>query len=587
MKTALSIKTQFAKLVAFCPRKLSPTFPTANLAVYLSYFNLKEAPFSITPDPAYLYLSPRHQEALGHLLFGTHQHGGFVQLTGEVGTGKTTMIRTVLEQKQPDVDVAVILNPKQSELEFVQSVCDELQVAYAETDTLKKTVDKLNLHLLESHAKGRMTVLIIDEAQNLSRDLLEQVRLLTNLETHKQKLLRVTLVGQPELTTLLARDDLRQLAQRITARYHLTPLNLAETEQYVQHRLRIAHGDSALFPAAVIKVIHGYANGIPRLVNVMCDRCLMGAYAQGTRTITPAMARAAGKELAPQTYRSKSSKLEQRNKLRRWLNPWSVSLLFGCLIISVALVFAAGWSPLKPAAGDNAEPSQRQAAVQLNGSQNKAALAANAQDIPLAQKLESFFETPAPLSQTFSYLAKLWDPTFVVSGEENPCSKAEQYGLRCYRDTGSLEEVGNLNRPTLLSLTTPDKATVYVLLEQLNTEYAVIRNKQSVLNIKIEDLDSIWTGDYLLLWKPEISDFDIRPGSGGRSIIWLRQKLEAAGESTGGMVPNYGPSLTRAVMSYQRNNGLTDDGIVGERTQILLGHINAPAAWPTLSIEDI
>lgn len=204
-------------------------------------------PFSITPDPAYLYLSPRHQEALGHLLYGTGQYGGFVQLTGEVGTGKTTVIRALLAQPIDDVDVAMVHHPRLSEREFLASVCDELGIPASTDDSLRALITTLNQHLLKTHAAGRRTVLIIDEAQNLDPALLEQVRLLTNLETHKEKLLRIMLVGQPELNDLLARDDLRQLAQRITARFHLTPLAANETAEYVRHRLRVAGARGPIF----------------------------------------------------------------------------------------------------------------------------------------------------------------------------------------------------------------------------------------------------------------------------------------------------------------------------------------------------
>ena len=245
-------------------------------------------PFTITPDPAYLYLSPRHQEALGHLLYGTGQYGGFVQLTGEVGTGKTTVVRTLLEQKLVDVDVAMIHNPSQNELQFVQSICDELGVVYETANlTLKTLVDALNAHLLKTHAAGRRTVLIIDEAQNLPRDVLEQVRLLTNLETHKEKLLRIMLIGQPELAELLARPDLRQLASRITARYHLMPLSETETGEYIRHRLRVAGSNEDVFAPDAIREIHRAARGVPRLINILCDRSLLGAYAQGSRRVTP------------------------------------------------------------------------------------------------------------------------------------------------------------------------------------------------------------------------------------------------------------------------------------------------------------
>ncbi len=220
--------------------------------MYTEFFQLREMPFSITPDPAYLYMSPRHQEALGHLLYGTGQYGGFVQITGEVGTGKTTIVRSLLDQKLPDVDVAMIHNPRQSEQEFVHSICDELGVEVPrDTTSIKVLVDALNAHLLKVHAAGRRTVLIIDEAQNLQPGVLEQVRLLTNLETAKAKLLRIMLVGQPELSTLLGRPELRQLASRITARYHQQPLSERETAEYIGHRLRIAGARSPIFePAA-------------------------------------------------------------------------------------------------------------------------------------------------------------------------------------------------------------------------------------------------------------------------------------------------------------------------------------------------
>ncbi|MFT4047372.1 MAG: AAA family ATPase, partial [Solimonas sp.] len=265
--------------------------------MYLEFFQLREMPFSITPDPAYLYMSPRHQEALGHLLYGTGQYGGFVQLTGEVGTGKTTIVRTLLEQKLDQVDVAFVHNPRLDEQEFVQAICDELRVAYPrERLTLKALIDALNEHLLRAHAEGRRTVLIIDEAQNLQPAVLEQVRLLTNLETAKEKLLRIMLIGQPELSVLLARPDLRQLASRITARFHLTPLGARETAEYIEHRLKVAAARPEIFTPAAMADIHRYTKGVPRLINIVCDRALLGAYAQNARVVTPEIVRKAARE---------------------------------------------------------------------------------------------------------------------------------------------------------------------------------------------------------------------------------------------------------------------------------------------------
>src|SRR5919201_4070009 len=236
--------------------------------MYLGHFGLKEPPFSITPDPRYLYMTERHREALAHLLYGIGQGGGFVQLTGEVGTGKTTLCRCLLEQVPPEVDVALLFNPKLTSFELLAAVCDELRIPYPEgTTSLKVLVDALYRHLLDAHARGRRTVLIVDEAQDLSAEVLEQIRLLTNLETTREKLLQIILIGQPELITLLEREDLRQLAQRITARYHLEPFAADETRAYIRHRLQIAGRTRGLFTEAAMRTVHAASRGIPRLIN--------------------------------------------------------------------------------------------------------------------------------------------------------------------------------------------------------------------------------------------------------------------------------------------------------------------------------
>lgn len=252
--------------------------------MYTHYFGLTERPFSLAPNPRYLFMSPRHQEALAHLLYGTGESGGFVALTGEVGTGKTTLCHCLLEQLPDDIDIALILNPRMNSVELLASLCDELRIAYPpNTQSLKVLVDGLNKHLLSAHAKGHRTVVVIDEAQNLSFDVLEQIRLLTNLETSRTKLLHIILVGQPELNRLLAQKNLRQLNQRITARYYLEPLSFNETRAYIHHRLAVSGGDSRLFTHAAVRRIYRYSGGIPRLINNICDRALLGAYSRGLR----------------------------------------------------------------------------------------------------------------------------------------------------------------------------------------------------------------------------------------------------------------------------------------------------------------
>jgi general secretion pathway protein A len=263
--------------------------------MYLEHFGLREPPFTIAPNPRYLYMSERHREALAHLLYGLGEGGGFVQLTGEVGTGKTTLCRCMLEQLPPSVDVALILNPRLTSLELLQAICDELGVAYpAETTSSKVLVDVLYRYLLEAHGRGRRTVIVVDEAQALSTEVLEQVRLLTNLETTREKLVQIILIGQPELGRLLGREDLRQLAQRITARYHLAPFSEPETVAYIRHRLQVAGRTRGLFTEPAMRRVHGHSGGVPRLVNVICDRALLGAFAhQKGHVDTRMVARAA------------------------------------------------------------------------------------------------------------------------------------------------------------------------------------------------------------------------------------------------------------------------------------------------------
>lgn len=246
--------------------------------MYQNFFGLHEKPFSIAPDPRYLYMTDQHREALAHLLFGIGDEGGFILLTGDIGTGKTTICRSLLNQLPDNADIAFIVNPRLSVNELLQSICDELGIDYTDSSSIKVLVDKLNQFLLEGYASGRNTILIIDEAQNLADEVLEQLRLLTNLETSEKKLLQLILLGQPELNDKLAQDNLRQLAQRVTARFHLQPLSAEETTAYIKHRLHIAGFRGELFSRAALKHIHSESRGVPRLVNVICDRSMLGAY---------------------------------------------------------------------------------------------------------------------------------------------------------------------------------------------------------------------------------------------------------------------------------------------------------------------
>ena len=300
--------------------------------MYNDYFGLKEEPFSIAPDPQFLYMSTRHREALAHLIYGMKVDSGFVLLTGEVGTGKTTVCRCLLGQIPENSEVAFILNPKLSAIELLATICDELEISYPDNNSSGKIfIDLINAYLLDAHSHGKKTVLIIDEAQNLSVDVLEQIRLLTNLETDKRKLLQVIMLGQPELNRMLERPELRQLAQRVTARYHLEPLSENDIEGYLRHRLAVAGVERPLFPVKTVDKLYSLTAGVPRVINLLCDRALLGAYVKGENIVSPALLI----EAANEVFGKKSPRGSEENNLWQWLLVifLGLTLLFGIIFL--------------------------------------------------------------------------------------------------------------------------------------------------------------------------------------------------------------------------------------------------------------
>ena len=281
--------------------------------MYDEFFGLKQTPFSIAPDPRFLYMSEHHREALAHLVYGVSTDGGFVLLSGEVGTGKTTIARALLDQTPENVNMAMVLNPKVIAGELLATICDELKIAYPKgNQSIKVFVDCINEFLIDTHTKGRKTVVLIEESQNLDPDVLEQLRLLTNLETNDRKLLQVVMIGQPELLDLLSRPDLRQLEQRVTARYHLMPLTKRETSDYIRHRLSVAGIKDSVFSPSALNKVFQLSGGIPRKVNLLCDRAMLGAYTKNTKKINSAIVTKAAEEVfggehKPATRRSPRS----------------------------------------------------------------------------------------------------------------------------------------------------------------------------------------------------------------------------------------------------------------------------------------
>ena len=545
--------------------------------MYTSFFGLTEKPFAITPDPRYLYLSERHAEALAHLLYGINESGGFIQLTGEVGTGKTTVVRTLLSRVPHHADVAVILNPRVTPVEFLLTICEELglPIADADRDSVKQMVDALNRRLLNAHAEGRRIIVLVDEAQNLSIDVLEQVRLLTNLETPTQKLLQIILIGQPELRELLDRTDLRQLAQRITGRYHLKPLSREETKGYVRHRLRVAGATEDFFTPGALLELHRLSLGIPRVINVACDRALLGAYTQETKKITASLVRQAAGEVYGRRF------------FPTWLG-WAVASL--ALVVLAATLFL-GWqfwrhqSPVLSASraiksAARATPSPAAIGAPPGAAPATAAPAATLASVKALLETNEANTTDAA---AFRRLLALWGTA--MSDDKDPCGQAAKAGLACLEQRGSWSQVRTLNRPAILTLTDERGQRHRVVLSSLDDKTATLNLGEHNEKVAIDDLSRDWFGEFTVIWKPKTSR--TRPlslGMQGDEVRWLRRSLNAlaGGSSDPEHADVYDQELAIAVQNFQREHRLNVDGIAGVQTQVVLDTALADPNSPLL-----
>jgi general secretion pathway protein A len=562
--------------------------------MYLSFFGLNEKPFAITPDPRYLYLSERHAEALAHLLYGINEAGGFVQLTGEVGTGKTTVVRSLLAQTPKNAEIALILNPKMTAPEFLLTICEELGIGVpdAATESLKDLVDILSGYLLRAHAGGRRVVVVVDEAQNLAPTVLEQVRLLTNLETNTRKLLQIILIGQPELRELLARNELRQLAQRITGRYHLNPLTSAETAAYVRHRLRVAGATNDIFSPGALSEVHRLAVGVPRVINVVCDRALLGAYSMDRHRVTPNLVRNAASEVFGKRFTP------------HWL-PWvGTSAAAGLLALTVALLWSfkpwTSGSHTAAATGAHTE-APKVAAIDIPAGVNIRAGVnppAVAQPAPTPAKpalsgheLTDLLAQHANETDTDSAFAKLfgiWRIQYVPAGVD-PCSQASSQGLECLNQRGSFGQLRLYNRPAILMLSDDAGTSHQVVLTALDDEHATVQMAGSSHNVSIGELSRYWFGDFVMLWRPGTSQVkSLSQGMRGDDVRWLRQSLQRVeGEHSDGPVSDvFDENLSKLVRDFQRQHRLTVDGIAGVQTQIVLASAVAPPDSPSLYLAD-
>jgi len=506
--------------------------------MYEQFYGLEERPFSITPDPRFVFLSQRHQDALAHLLYGIGRggSGGFVQLTGEVGTGKTTLCRLMLEEVPAHTRVALILNPMLEPVELLRAICRELGVEPAPGDGLEALGQRLNERLLEIHAAGERAVLIIDEAQNMSRETLEQVRLLTNLETATDKLLQIILLGQPELRELLARPSLRQLAQRITARYHLAPLAASETARYVRHRIRVAGAPRCPFSAAALRTLHHVSGGVPRLINIIADRALMAGYARETERITPALVRRAAAEVVVG---------DESGSRRTGVAVFAGATVAVVIGVAVATIWSLASMRDAPRAGEQ----------------------------PLWRQMLS----DAGAGQAFDEYAALL-PETGADQVRQACAEGFAAGLACQRLRGSWALIRRLDRPVILRLAEPRSGHVVAI--DVGADDALLRRSGQDFQAPLAQLESRWLGDFYAIW----------PDAGG---VWEQgdedpvvAELQALAANDperpwpGPLDGAYTAEFRDWVRGFQARNGLRADGIAGPVTRLFLSLLRPAAPAP-------
>lgn len=591
--------------------------------MYTQFFRLNQAPFSIAPDPRYLFMSERHREALAHLLYGINSGGGFVLLTGEIGAGKTTVCRCFLEQIPRNCRVAYIFNPKLTVNELLGSICDEFGVRVpkaSDTASVKDYVDELNAYLLASHAGGRNNVLIIDEAQNLSIEVLEQLRLLTNLETSERKLLQIILIGQPELRTILAKPELEQLAQRVIARYHLDSLSVPETTRYVLHRLAIAGMTSTSpFPAQLMPLIHQITRGVPRRINLLCDRALLGAYAETKPAVDRAILKKAAIEVFGRDALPGKNASAMRYVLLGLLGGIAVSgaaawLLSGQLRglpsgsnknVTAVQPSSAGRPPVptQQAAPLKTEPKDLAAPAPLpapspappSGSQSGAASASAVLSAPPAASAPppaitpaaAALEVPIPAEgvasdegAAFRQLAQFWNVTLP---EGDSCTAAQKISLRCYKSNAGLAELRLLDRPAILILRDDADKPFYALLTALDSSSASLRIGSATQRFNLSALGRRFRGEFMTFWRtPPGYRENIGIGDRGTHIDWLATQL-ALKNGARHISANqpFDQALARSVRDFQAARGLKADGAPGPRTFMSL-NVDAGVGEPHL-----
>jgi general secretion pathway protein A len=555
--------------------------------MYNNYFGLKEAPFSIAPNPDYLYMTERHQEALAHLYHSIESDAGFVLLTGDVGTGKTTVCRCFLDNLPENAQVAFILNPFLSGKELLREICQELKIEDVPSKaTLRESTDSIYRHLLNNHAQGKQTVLLIDEAQHLHFKVLELIRLLTNLETDSQKLLKIVLVGQPELNTTLDKPELTQLSQRITARYHIKPLSFEETQAYIDYRLRMAGylSEKKIFPPPVVKKIYSVTQGIPRLINVICDRAMLGTYAQSRAVVDLPILNKAIVEVH-------GEKRFKHRPLWYWLGGSAVAVL---ILVSLLIVFVfyndqqrflakapeiTSRESQQPSQTLEQTPGRETINTATNTSQNSnQSLPETNQKLKEDQSIAALQKYEAIQSESeITYFSLLDDAvqSLVVSFQtqqtigRQTCESIQNTGWQCRKVTAETwENILEYNRPGVLVLNNALGEEYYLGLTGLKNNLVEVIHAKGKANMRLDELKSQWSGDFIYLWQPPegFSDY-IFFNSSEYLVNWLANAFSVIDNRPEVLAKQqFNSLLKQRVLLFQRENDLTEDGVAGIKT---------------------
>ncbi|MDO3722361.1 AAA family ATPase [Marinobacter sp. chi1] len=548
--------------------------------MYYDFFGFREPPFSIAPDPRYLYLSERHKEALAHLMYGVKGQGGFIVITGEVGTGKTTISRCFIENAPDYVDIALILNPRLSARELLSSICSEMEIPHQSDASVKTMVDLINRELLKAHAAGRHKVLLIDEAQNLSADVLEQLRLLTNLETAEKKLLQIVLLGQPELQQILGLPELRQLNQRVTARYHLDAIGKAELPNYLRYRLGVAGVRGEVFSPRAIGRLYQESEGIPRLINLISDRALLGAYAESEHEITVSHIRQAAREVRGHEGWQQSGRPGWLSRPHRYLILAALTLV---AFISLAWLYQkspiADATAMQEIAGDLLATGKIDRPDDNNPVQESAAAQPVEPAENVAEPSRALFEFGSDalaLPEGYRSLFEIWGREYQADQSPAPCDFALTEGLGCLERQGTRRSLEFLNRPALLELRGDSGERGYVVLRTLMGDVAEVDTRIGVRKVSFASIEPYWFGTYQVLWSRP-SFLDARGDTANRAEqLWLGARMmELADKYTASRTENARVKrlgTEEQVRWYQDLKGLSVDGIAGAMTIIQINN---------------